>query len=108
MVSRIGNYWKSCLEQRDMGVKAMKGYSTFPKATELEPDQMIKCHIKNTRWRDLLLYRDTFRAFYCPSRLCLVFYIYIYIYIYMCVCVCVCVGGACAHVCVCVCVCNLL
>ena len=33
----------------DMGVKAIKGYSTFPKAPELEPhDQIVLCHILDT------------------------------------------------------------
>ena len=36
-------------ESMDLGIIAMKEYSTFPKAPELEP------HSQDTRWRDLTL-----------------------------------------------------
>ena len=55
-----------------MGVMAMKGYSTFPKApASLKPYYLIvKCYIQdNFGVRVLLLYRGAVSVFYSPSRL---------------------------------------
>ena len=50
----------------DLGAMAIKWYSSFPKAPVLlEPhQQIIKCHIQNTREGVLPLCRDAVNVFY--------------------------------------------
>ena len=52
----------------NLGVIAMKEYSIFPRAPELEPHhQMFKCHIQNTGIGGVLpLSRDAVGVFYSP------------------------------------------
>ena len=55
----------------DLGVMAMNGYSTFPKAPELLESnyQIFLCHIQDIHWGVLPLCSDIVYVFYSPCRL---------------------------------------
>ena len=57
----------------DLGVIAVKEYSTFYKSPRLEPcHQMVQCQIQDTHWEGGVLpshCRDALHVFYSPSQL---------------------------------------
>ena len=51
----------------DLGVMAMNGFSAFPKAL-LEPyNQIVKCHIQDTRWEGLTPLQRSSRCILQPQ-----------------------------------------
>ena len=70
----------SSATREDVGLMAMKGYSSFPKSSRLKPHlQMVWYHIQDSGWAFLPLCRDAVGVFYSPSWLG-----YIYLNVLMC------------------------